>query len=84
MPVKWLGSVIEDRFALTDESISAECIKLITGLLFEPLTSNDSFVEKIMHNANGPAAVLRGLLMQAGVEGIEEVHADIMKAIGAK
>lgn len=39
-------SFIDDRFSLTDESISAECIKLITGLLFEPLTANGSFVEK--------------------------------------
>ncbi|MCR4616202.1 MAG: insulinase family protein [Clostridiales bacterium] len=39
-------SFIDDRFSLTDESISAECVKLITGMLFEPLVSDGGFVEK--------------------------------------
>ncbi len=38
-------TAIDDRFALTDESISAECVKLITDLLFEPCAENGSFIQ---------------------------------------
>ncbi len=45
--ITFSGSCISDKYALEGEKVSAELLELLCGCIFDPVTENDSFSEKL-------------------------------------